>query len=195
LWQRLYLRPLPHQQGSLACGSTAGGWALCSIRPGYRRRRRRRTGIPRRAAARNSARRSYGAVGCAAFGSVPASIGSIQPTSGQRRLGEQQVVVPTTGDRSKVRWNGHPPLRIGHRHPCPRGPEYVESATLPEVPVATTVGSSTSDRCRQAGSDPAVSHSRRFPLRVSGEGSMSTMNLPRRNRYTARRPGAAGARP
>jgi hypothetical protein len=25
LWQRLYLRPLPHQQASFACGSTAGG--------------------------------------------------------------------------------------------------------------------------------------------------------------------------
>ena len=25
LWQRLYLRPLPHQHGSFAVGSTAGG--------------------------------------------------------------------------------------------------------------------------------------------------------------------------
>src|ERR687889_222118 len=27
LWQRLYLRPLPHQQGSLACGRVVGALA------------------------------------------------------------------------------------------------------------------------------------------------------------------------
>ena len=32
LWQRLYLRPLPHQQGSLACGSRAGASATVRIR-------------------------------------------------------------------------------------------------------------------------------------------------------------------
>lgn len=28
LWQRLYLRPDPHQHGSLAVGRTAGGWVI-----------------------------------------------------------------------------------------------------------------------------------------------------------------------
>lgn len=28
LWQRLYLRPDPHQHGSLAVGRTAGGWFM-----------------------------------------------------------------------------------------------------------------------------------------------------------------------
>jgi len=32
LWHRLYLRPLPHQQGSLAVGSTAGG-VLSDVTP------------------------------------------------------------------------------------------------------------------------------------------------------------------
>ena len=27
-WQRLYFRPLPHQQASLACGSVAGAWVF-----------------------------------------------------------------------------------------------------------------------------------------------------------------------
>ena len=31
LWQRLYLRPLPHQHASLACGRVDGGWAFCNI--------------------------------------------------------------------------------------------------------------------------------------------------------------------
>src|SRR6478752_5568036 len=32
LWQRLYLRPLPHQQGSFACGSRAGASTTDRIR-------------------------------------------------------------------------------------------------------------------------------------------------------------------
>ena len=36
LWQRLYLRPLPHQHGSLACGRVVGGLASVLHRdPGY----------------------------------------------------------------------------------------------------------------------------------------------------------------
>ena len=31
LWQRLYLRPLPHQQASLAAGRTAGGRAAAGL--------------------------------------------------------------------------------------------------------------------------------------------------------------------
>ena len=31
LWQRLYLRPLPHQHASLAAGRTAGGWAAAGL--------------------------------------------------------------------------------------------------------------------------------------------------------------------
>src|SRR5918994_1328759 len=32
LWQRLYLRPLPHQHGSFACGNVPGGLAIVRIR-------------------------------------------------------------------------------------------------------------------------------------------------------------------
>jgi hypothetical protein len=31
LWQRLYLRPLPHQHASLAAGRTAGGCAAAGL--------------------------------------------------------------------------------------------------------------------------------------------------------------------
>jgi hypothetical protein len=36
-WQRLYLRPLPHQQGSPAAGSTAGRVGLVRTGSGYAR--------------------------------------------------------------------------------------------------------------------------------------------------------------
>src|SRR4029079_17468676 len=45
LWQRLYLRPLPHQHGSLAWGNTTGAWESVCIGSQDRARPRRRAAV------------------------------------------------------------------------------------------------------------------------------------------------------